>query len=425
MTDAPRNASEQSWEARLRRASVSALYLHLPFCARKCAYCDFSSWEHERTDPLMAAYADALACELAELSQLGLLEGCETAYIGGGTPTLLGTRLAALVRNLCAKAPDVRELTCEANPDSLAPGLPALLGEAGCTRFSLGVQSLDDDELRALGRLHDAARARSALREAVSSGLAVSCDLMCAIPGQTAASFGTTLAGVIACGVGHVSVYPLQIEEGTPLARAVGDDEPAWNDPEVQAARMRQAQEALSAAGFARYEVASYARAGRQCRHNCAYWTGQPYLGLGTSASSLLTREAYERLRTASPQLPRVPDEVQRIRLTCTDLPRDIVRAPSLAARTYDLEALDEAQAAAEDLMLAMRMTQGVGPALLAHAHTALGADEVEDALAWCAARGLAQERGGRWVPTDQGWLLGNELYGRLWDLAPAPVETL
>ena len=120
-----------------------------------------------------------------------------------------------------------------------------------------------------------------------------------------------------------------------------------------------------------------------------------------------------------------MPDEVQRIRLTCTDLPRDIVRAPSLAARTYDLEALDEAQAAAEDLMLAMRMTQGVGPALLAHAHAALGADEVEDALAWCATRGLAQERGGRWVPTDQGWLLGNELYGRLWDLAPAPVETL
>lgn len=411
-----------SWHARLCRASTHSLYLHLPFCVRKCAYCDFSSWATPVGDPLIARYIDALGLELQQAADVGLLDGCATAYVGGGTPTLAGAGLVRLVRDLRSLVPELEELSCEANPDSLDDALLHGLPDAGCTRLSLGVQSLDDDELRLLGRIHSASRALDRLEAAVRSGLDVSCDLMCAIEGQDDASFRHTLEQVIDTGVGHVSVYPLQIEEGTPIARRVGDRDVPWNDPAVQASRMQLAAEALGAAGLVRYEVASYARPAHECRHNCAYWTAQPYLGLGTAASSMLTREGYERLRHCAPQLPAIPDEVRRVRLTCTDRPASIANEPTLAARHFELELLDERQAVAEDLMLAMRMTQGAGPGLMTHARSCLGASRVHEAQRWCEARGLARPVGTAWVPTEQGWLLGNELYGRLWELADEPV---
>ena len=416
------------WTARLHAPSASALYVHLPFCVRKCAYCDFASWETPRGDEAMSRYVDALCSQLKEARDAGLLDACETAYVGGGTPTMLGTAdLARLVRTMRDVAPYLRELTCEANPDSLDDGVLRTLAEAGVTRLSIGVQSLQDGELAALGRLHDAQRAEQRVAAAVASGLDVSLDLMCATPLQTDANWADTLRRAIDLGVGHISVYPLQIEEGTPLAVRLGDDDPDWNDPAVQAHRMEMAEELLTAAGLARYEVASYARPGKACRHNQAYWTGLPYLGLGTGASSMLTAEGYEELRRRWGRLPRRPDDAARVRLTISSARTEVAQHGDLASLDADVEFLTESQAAAEDLMLAMRMARGADPALLLHAQHALGTDAVDEAIAWCLERKLASWQGERLAPTHEGWLLGNELYGALWDLAdgePTSAQT-
>lgn len=404
-------------------SSVKALYLHIPFCARKCAYCDFASWATPAGDALMGAYAHALGAQLDEVASLGLLEGCETAYVGGGTPTLLGEKdLGQLVEKIVsAAAPS--ELTCEANPDSLTDDVLLAVREAGATRLSVGVQSLDDGELFELGRLHDAACARERVTAAVATGLDVSVDLMCATPGQTPESWKRSLEGVVALGVGHVSVYPLQIEEGTPLDRRYADDPCAWNDPEVQAERMTQAQAALEAYGYRRYEVASYARPGKTCRHNKAYWTGLPYVGLGTGASSMLDLEGYLRLCAACPQLPAAPEGARRVRLTVETPRRELAAEACLTALSFSLEFLTEPQAVAEDLMLGARLVEGLRPELVARARELFGTrfDDTVDVL---LARGLLAEKNGRLAPTQQGWLLGNELYGALWDLAPGAVLT-
>lgn len=230
--------SERGWDGRLRTSSAQALYLHVPFCARKCAYCDFASWETRAQDPLMAAYAHALSVQIDEAEGLGLLQEADTAYVGGGTPSLLGEGLPPLVSRVAALG--ASEITCEANPDSLTDSLLEGLARAGATRLSVGVQSLEDAELVELGRLHDAACAKERVAAAVASGLDVSCDLMCATPGQTDASWGRTLGQAAALGVGHVSVYPLMIEEGTALDRRYAHDPCEWNSDEVQAARMQQ-----------------------------------------------------------------------------------------------------------------------------------------------------------------------------------------
>ncbi len=406
----------------LTHASAGALYLHVPFCVRKCAYCDFASWATARDDSLLAAYESALELQLRAFAAAGLVEGCQTAYVGGGTPTMLGRGLGSLVACVRQAAPKVGEVTCEANPDSLTDQVLDALAAAGATRVSIGVQSMSDAELAQLGRIHTAAQAEQRVRAAVAAGLDVSCDLMCAIPLQTDASWLRSLERVVALGVGHVSVYPLAIEEGTPLAARVGDDEAPRNSGDVQAARMEAAEAELASRGFHRYEVASYARPGKECHHNQAYWTGVPYLGLGTGASGMLTRQGYERLRTVCPQLPGVSDSVARVRMRVTSGREQIARDPRPEALHFDLELMDARQAAAEDLMLGCRMAAGVGPGLLTLAAGIMGAD-LEGAVQRVVERGLASWERGRLVPTHQGWLLGNELYGEMWDLSLGTIE--
>ncbi len=360
------------------------------------------------------------------MHETGLLNRCTTAYVGGGTPTLLSAYdLGSLAQTVRATAPHITEFSCEANPDSLDADTLEALCQAGVTRLSVGVQSLNNDELRELGRAHDVATACERVAAAVAAGLDVSVDLMCATPLQTDQSWEASVRGVVELGVGHVSVYPLAIEEGTPLAVRVGDDDPAWNDPDVQAERMEMAARILGEAGFSRYEVASYAREGKQCRHNEAYWTVLPYLGLGTGAASMLDLHGYGRLRACCTQLPDLPENIMRVRLAVTSDREAIARAPALDALCFDLELLDEAQAVAEDLMLGMRLTRGIGRGLVEHARCCLGREAVDAALAELAHRGLACWRDHRFVPTKQGWLLGNQLYGTLWDLSPSSPRTL
>ena len=205
---------------------------------------------------------------------------------------------------------------------------------------------------------------------------------MCGIPGQGAESFEASVREAVRLGATHVSVYPLTIEPHTPFDAAVLAGELEEPDDDVEAAHMQIAARVLDSEGFERYEVASYARPGFACRHNIAYWTGVPYLGLGRSAATM-TQNAQRRMRVKDGQ---VTDD------------------------------LDPRQMAAENLMLGMRMTAGVSDEHAARAAELL--PEATTVLADLERQGLVEHEGGRWRPTERGWLCGNELYGALFDLA-------
>lgn len=266
-----------------------ALYLHIPFCRAKCLYCDFDSRALTgcALEDAIGAYCEGLSAQVDAHGNAGELSEVETVYVGGGTPSLLGDRLVGLVDRVRAYCEPV-EFTCEANPESFTLDLAQALRAAGVTRISLGVQSLNASELKAIGRVHSAEQAMFAIARAKAAGFSTSCDVMCGLPGQTLDTFAETLRSLVTLNPDHVSVYPLQLEDGTPLARMEEAGDVEVPDEDFQAQCMDLAAEVLKEAGYERYEVASYAKPGHRCRHNIAYWTGKPYLGLGRSAASML-----------------------------------------------------------------------------------------------------------------------------------------
>lgn len=273
----------------MRPVKYRALYLHIPFCRAKCLYCDFDSRALTgcALEEAIGAYCEGLSAQVDAHGNAGELSEVETVYVGGGTPSLLGGRLVGLVDYVRAYCEPV-EFTCEANPESFTLDLAQALRAAGVTRISLGVQSLNASELKAIGRIHSAEQAMLAVAQAKAAGFSTSCDVMCGLPGQTLDTFAETLRSLVTLNPDHVSVYPLQLEEGTPLARMEEAGEMEVPDEDFQAQCMDLAAEVLEEAGYERYEVASYAKPGHRCRHNIAYWTGKPYLGLGRSAASML-----------------------------------------------------------------------------------------------------------------------------------------
>lgn len=409
--------------------AVTALYVHVPFCAQKCRYCDFDSRSVAPCDldAALDAYFEHLYARLDAFGNAGELRQIRTVYVGGGTPSLAGERLVKLARRISMWCKPV-EFTCEANPESLTAGLAAKLAEAGVTRISLGLQTLDNTELAVIGRIHDAERALEAIATVKDVGLDVSCDLMCGLPGQTMASWRCTLNGVLAAAPHHVSVYPLTLEEGTPLYCMACRDESLEPDEDFQAACMDVARERLSSAGYHPYEVASYALDGHECAHNIAYWTGRGYLGLGRSAAGMLDAEDFDRLAGLFPGVgPR--GDFHRVRLVQRDD----------AATMFDSEYLSRREAAAEDLMLACRMTRGVASELLVRAVRVIPADELTEAcdralelglVTWVPEHGdthagpiasvdvIAGRTCARLAPTHLGWLDGNVLFELFWSLA-------
>lgn len=409
--------------------AVTALYVHVPFCAQKCRYCDFDSQSVAPCDldAALDAYFEQLYARLDIFGNAGALRQIRTVYVGGGTPSLAGERLVKLARRISMWCKPV-EFTCEANPESLTAELATTLAEVGVTRISLGVQTLDNTELAVIGRIHNAERALGAIATVKDVGLDVSCDLMCGLPGQTAASWRYTLDGVLAAAPHHVSVYPLTLEEGTPLYRMACRDESLEPDEDFQAACMNVARERLSSAGYHPYEVASYALDGHECAHNIAYWTGQGYLGLGRSAAGMLDAEDFDRLAGLFPGVaPR------------GDFYRERLVQRNDDATAFEAECLTRREAAAEDLMLACRMTFGVASGLLVRAARVIPADELTAACDRALELGLATwvpEHGdthvgsidsgdviagrtcARLAPTHLGWLDGNVLFELFWGLA-------
>lgn len=409
--------------------AVTALYVHVPFCAQKCRYCDFDSRSFAPCDldAALDAYFEHLYARLDAFGNGGALRQIRTVYVGGGTPSLAGERLVKLARRVSMWCKPV-EFTCEANPESLTAELATTLALAGVTRISLGVQTLDDTELAVIGRIHNAERALEAIATVKDVGLDVSCDLMCGLPGQTMASWRYTLDGVLAAAPHHVSVYPLTLEEGTPLYRMACRDESLEPDEDFQAACMDVARERLSSAGYHPYEVASYALDGHECAHNIAYWTGRGYLGLGRSAAGMLDTEDFDRLAGLFPGVaPR------------GDFYRERLVQRNDDATAFEAEYLTRREAAAEDLMLACRMTRGVASDLLVRAARVIPADELTAACDRALELGLAAwvpEHGdthagpiasddviagltcARLAPTYLGWLDGNVLFELFWGLA-------
>lgn len=397
----------------------TALYLHIPFCRQRCRYCDFATSACRHDDPRLDAYAAGLERLVREAQALGALEYISTAYIGGGTPTMLAPRrLSELLALSCARGP-VSEISFEANPESLSDELLDSVCATGATRVSIGVQSFNDNELRALGRIHTAQQAQDRVRAAVAHGLRTSIDLMCGIPYQTTSSWEQSLKIGLSLGIEHVSCYPLIIEPGTPLENMCESGTIEWPSDDTEARDMETAERILSAAEFARYEVASYAQPGAACRHNIAYWTGAEYLGLGTSAASMLGRSSYEQLCTAIPTLPNPDETTSRLRLTMTSSADEVAHTQCLAATSFEVEQLTEREELAEDLMLAARMSAGIPARLLMRARPLVGTHNLDTTISQLQTHGfLYQKPDGGVAPTHQGWLLGNELYGPLWDLA-------
>lgn len=403
-----------------------ALYLHIPFCKSKCAYCDFDSRAIPgcALEEAVGTYCESLLAQVDVHGKAGELADVETVYIGGGTPSLLGGHLVELVNCIRTHCNPV-EFTCEANPESFTSDLARSLRAAGVTRVSLGVQSLQADELRAIGRIHTAEQAVKAVALAREEGFSTSCDLMCGLPGQTLDAWRDTLKRVLLADPDHVSVYPLQLEEGTPLERLEAAGKIEVPDEDFQAQCMDIAAELLHAHGFERYEVANYAKSGHRCQHNIAYWTGVPYLGLGRSAASMCAATGDVSLLLEN-TFDGTPDNesdgtsdgaagrssanssTARIRFTQLDD----------AGEEFDHEFLTPREAMAEDLMLACRMTDGIGPELLARAIRVVPANELSAACDRAVERKLAAWDNGTLKPTHLGWLDGNELFGIFWDLA-------
>jgi oxygen-independent coproporphyrinogen-3 oxidase len=267
------------------------LYVHVPFCKRKCAYCDFASAPVCAVPQLEEQYLDAVAREGSE-ARAGLHRAVSSVFIGGGTPTALsGDQLRRLWDTVVApfaRTPDA-EVTIEANPGTLSDDVMDALRAMPLTRVSLGVQSLDARDLKVLGRIHTAAEAEDAARR-VRRALPVqlNLDLMYGIPGQSVAAWEETLARTLALEPDHLSLYSLIVEDGTPLAADVQAGRLRLPDEEVLEAQALAAESAISAAGHEYYEVSNAARPGMHGRHNLGYWLGRDYLGLGPSATSTM-----------------------------------------------------------------------------------------------------------------------------------------
>ena len=380
------------------------VYLHVPFCQRRCSYCDFSIAVRKRIPA--REYVDAV---LRELRLLGVTdpgrkpgdvggETLETLYLGGGTPSLLPPdALATLLTSLldvfrATSSRDAVEVTLEANPEDVKPENAAAWRRAGINRVSLGAQSFNDGVLRWMHRSHDAARIGDAVRALRAAGFDnISLDLIFALPAELERDWGRDLD--LACSLlpAHLSLYGLTVEERTPLARWVSRGAAAAPDDERYADEYLLAHIRLAAYGYQFYEVSNAARDGRRSRHNAAYWSGRPYLGLGPAAHSFDGR-------------------VRRWNLAAWETYRRAVAAglPAVEAE----EVLTEEQRDLERLYLALRTDAGAPLAALGRSLPPAAAHWVE--------RGWAEIREQRLVCTPEGWLRLDALVRDLTDAAGA-----
>lgn len=321
-----------------------AVYVHWPFCASKCPYCDFNSHVRDRIDE--TAYGEALLAELEWERALTGPRRLESVFFGGGTPSLMAPETVARVieaaRRLWTPAPGL-EITLEANPSSVERARFRAYAQAGVNRVSVGVQALNDVDLRYLGRRHDAAEARRALQTAHATFERVSFDLIYARPGQTPAAWRRELAEALTLAGDHLSAYQLTIEPGTAFHTAFARGEFALPDEDEAVALYELTDELLAVAGFEAYEVSNHARPGARSRHNLAYWRYGDYVGVGPGAHGRVggpgAKHATRRHRAPEVWLARVGRDGH--------------------ART-EARAIPPDEQVAEALMMGLRLSEGI-----------------------------------------------------------------
>jgi len=326
--------------------SPLGVYIHWPYCARVCPYCDFNVFKARR-DAEPAALARAIVADLEAQAALTGPRELVSIFFGGGTPSLMDPAWAAEIvdaaRRLWTPAPDL-EVTLEANPTDADVDRFDAFAQAGVNRLSLGLQSLDDEALRFLGRNHDAAAAIRAAEKAAACFPRLSLDLIYARPGQTPAAWADELKTAVALGAEHISPYQLTIEAGTAFDRAVRRGTWAPPGPETGAALFDTTQRVLQAEGFEAYEVSNHARGeAARSRHNLVYWRGQDYVGAGPGAHGRITVEG---VRQATCAAAKPADYIARVAQT--------------GAGIETREALSPREAAEERVLAGLRIAEGV-----------------------------------------------------------------
>ncbi len=372
-----------------------ALYIHWPFCLAKCPYCDFNS--HVRDGIEVEEWRAALLADMRHEAQTAANEALDSVFFGGGTPSLMPTALVADLlseaERLWGFAPGI-EITLEANPSSVEAANFRDLAAVGINRVSLGLQALDDETLRFLGRLHDAREGLAALDIAQQAFERVSFDLIYARPGQTAAQWEAELARALGFGTGHLSLYQLTIEPGTRFATDVrqGSFTPLDDDPAADLFAVTRALTA--AAGLPAYEVSNHARPGEESRHNLTYWRYQDYAGIGPGAHGRRGGRATLRHKKPENWLSSVADHGHGIKEERT-----------LARR----------EQASEALLMGLRLAEGLDLAGLADRFGLAAGDLVDPLkLALYESLGMAWQDGPRVGVTPQGMPLLDALLGEL-----------
>lgn len=372
-----------------------ALYIHWPFCLAKCPYCDFNSHVRERTD--MAAWQEALVADMRHEARLLPDRPLTSIFFGGGTPSLMPPALVeALLREaeaLWGFAPGI-EITLEANPSSVEAASFAALAHAGINRVSLGLQALDDETLRFLGRLHGVTESLAALDLAQRHFGRVSFDLIYARPGQSISAWQDELARALAFGTGHLSLYQLTIEPGTRFATLVREGRLSPLDDDAAADLFALTREMTAAAGLPAYETSNHARRGEESRHNLSYWRYEDYVGIGPGAHG-------RRLGAASVRHRK---------------PENFLRAVGEQGHGIAEErALSRREQATEALLMGLRLAEGISPPELA-GRFGLAVDAMIDRTACdrLAAMGFVERTRSRLMVTDKGAPLLEALLGEI-----------
>ena len=360
------------------------IYIHVPFCATRCGYCDFNTYiPGELGGATPAGWLDALRTELALAAETLPGRTVDTVFVGGGTPSLLGGRGLADVLDAVRDAFTLgwnAEITTEANPESTSPEFFAQLRTAGYTRVSLGMQSVAPGVLQILDRVHSPGRAPAAAREALAAGLAhVNIDLIYGTPGETDDDLHRSLDAALESGVDHISAYALVVEDGTALARRVRRGEITPVDDDVLARRYELLDGWLARAGLDWYEVSNWSRPGGECRHNLGYWNGGQWWGAGPGAHSFAGDTRWWNLKLPAAYADALAEG----------------RLPVAGS-----EVLDPGDRHVEEVLLGIRLRDGLPTAVLDGAELARSETAV--------AEGLLRVSDDRLVLTDAGRLLAD-----------------
>ena len=376
-------------------ADKLGIYIHIPFCRSKCDYCDFYSLAGREDQ--MDRYQKALLAHLKETAPLAQGYPVDSIYFGGGTPSYYGAKrikeLLAHLSKLFQVEKDA-EITVECNPDSVDLKSLRILRKAGVNRLSMGMQSAQEEELRAIHRIHTPQQTNQAVEAARKAKFTnLSLDLIYGLPGQTMESWKATVEHALSLIPQHLSCYGLKVEEGTPLARRVAEGE-VLPDDDQQADLYLWTVGRLERAGLPQYEISNFAKPGYESRHNLRYWLTRPYIGFGPGAHSDFGGRRYSFVRDLDAYIRGVLEG------------GDIIDSSEL---------IPQRERCGEYLMLRLRTVQGVDGREYRHTYF-MDFAPLEARLREFAAQGWAEEADGRWRLTPKGFLVSNQLIGDLLD---------